>query len=543
MSTGRELVLAAIKRQHVERVPWVPFIGVHSGSLINKGADEILQNVDLLVEGQRKAIELYKPDGIPVTFDLQIEAEALGCNLKWGKSNPPAVVDHVLDNNLKKFLDLPDLKTKRIPLVMEAARRLRGEFEDIALYGLFTGPFTLAMHLLGANLFIQMYDDPDRLKKIIAFCAEVGKLMIDGYARSGCDVIALVDPLTSQIGPEQFSEFVTPACKDLFDYIKSHKRVSSFFVCGHALKNLEVMCDCRPDNVSVDENIPLDLAKSVCLERDVSFGGNMRLTTVLLNGTPDACSVHAYECITIGGLNGFILAPGCDMPFHVPAENIQAVTGVVKDEYKRQIASELAEKGTPDNLEKLDLSEYGRTDKVVIDIITLDSEACAPCQYMVESVKDIAPEFSELLLWREHKIKSQESVAFMASLMVKNVPTICIDGEIKFVSRIPTRDELIKAIQDRINEKLKRKIKRTQAKIRVVVDDSEESLEAWENVNNAVKELGLDILVKKVTDKKVAESYGAQKLPAIIFSVSNLKSWGKSEDVKVIKEWLKNIRT
>jgi hypothetical protein len=115
-------------------------------------------------------------------------------------------------------------------------------------------------------------------------------------------------------------------------------------------------------------------------------------------------------------------------------------------------------------MEKLDLSEYGRTDKVVIDIITLDSEACAPCQYMVESVKDIAPEFSELVIWREHKIKSQESVAFMASLMVKNVPTICIDGEIKFVSRIPTRDELIKAIQDRINEKLKRKDKKDTGK-------------------------------------------------------------------------------
>ena len=541
MSTGKELVIAAIKRQSVERVPWVPFIGVHSGSLIGKGADELLQSADILVEGQRKAIELYKPDGIPVTFDLQIEAEALGCSLKWEKVNPPAVVDHILDNNMKKFLDMPDLKTKRIPVVMEAAKRLRNEFEDIALYGLFTGPFTLAMHLLGANLFMQMYDDPYRLKKIIDFCAEVGKLMVDGYVRAGCDVIALVDPMTSQIGPDQFSEFVTPSCTDLFKYIKSHKRLSSFFVCGHALKNLEVMCDCGPDNLSVDENIPLDLAKTVCLDRDVSFGGNMRLTTVLLNGTPDSCSIHASDCISIGGLNGFILSPGCDMPYNVPIENLQAVGEVVRDEYKRQVASELGQSRVVEDLEKFDLSEYGRTDKVVIDIITLDSEACAPCQYMVESVKDIAPEFSDLLIWREHKIKSQESVAFMASLMVKNVPTICIDGEIKFVSRIPARNELIKAIQDRINEKLKLKIRRTHAKIIVVIDDSSESLETWENVNNAVKELGLDIDVIKSTDTSLAESYGAKKMPAIIFSVSNLKSWGKTGDVKVIKEWLKEL--
>jgi uroporphyrinogen decarboxylase len=229
------------------------------------------------------------------------------------------------------------------------------------------------------------------------------------------------------------------------------------------------------------------------------------------------------------------------MPYGVPPENIKAVTDVVRDEYKMQIASELSKTNIAQDIEKFDLSEYGRAEKVVIDIITLDSEACAPCQYMVESVKDIAPEFSDLLIWREHKIKSQESVAFMASLMVKNVPTICIDGEIKFVSRIPPRNELIKAIQDRINEKLKLKIKRTHAKIIVVLDDSAESVETLENVRNAVKELGLDIEIEKISDVSVAESYGAKKMPAVIFSTSNLKSWGKTEDVKVIKEWLKEL--
>ena len=37
---------------------------------------------------------------------------------------------------------------------------------------------------------------------------------------------------------------------------------------------------------------------------------------------------------------------------------------------------------------------------------------------------------------------------FMTSLMVKNVPTICIDGKITFVSRIPPKEELIAAINE-----------------------------------------------------------------------------------------------
>lgn len=39
------------------------------------------------------------------------------------------------------------------------------------------------------------------------------------------------------------------------------------------------------------------------------------------------------------------------------------------------------------------------------------------------------------------------------SLNVKNIPTICIDGKIAFVSRIPLRDELASAVGQRIAEK------------------------------------------------------------------------------------------
>ena len=68
----------------------------------------------------------------------------------------------------------------------------------------------------------------------------------------------------------------------------------------------------------------------------------------------------------------------------------------------------------------------------------------------------------------EHKIKYRESLVFMTSLMVRNVPTICIDGAIRFVSRIPPRDQLIAAIQDRINEKFRMKIARRKASLYVL---------------------------------------------------------------------------
>ncbi|MCD6323303.1 MAG: uroporphyrinogen decarboxylase family protein [Clostridiales bacterium] len=541
MKTGKELVISAIRLETTERVPWVPFVGCHGGSLIDVGADEYLKDADLIVKGQVKAAKLYEADGIPVSFDLQVEAEALGCDLKWEKLNPPAVSSHVLDTKKLNDLTIPGLDAARIPIMMDAAIKLRKELPDTALYGLITGPFTLALHLMGSNLFMEMYDDPEGPLELLKFCTDVGKVMINGYIDAGCDIIALVDPMTSQISPDHFSKFVTPGCTELFSCVRDKGKLSSFFVCGHALKNLEVMCDCKPDNLSVDENIPLDVVKRICLERGVSFGGNLRLTTALLNGTEDQNSIYAFEALRTGGTTGYIIAPGCDIPYDTPIANLQAVAGVTKDDYKRQVAETLAAEGFTEKQRLFDMSEYGRSEKVIVDIITLDSEACAPCQYMVESVKAIVPQFEDLVIWREHKIKSPESVQFMSSLMVKNVPTICIDGAITFVSVIPTRDELIAALQARINKKLRIKIRRKQSKIIVLTDDSDLSREAVDNAQTAITELGVDVDLIPTDDKKLADEYGIKKFPAVIVCTSQLKTWSEAPEVKIIKEWLKDL--
>ena len=111
---------------------------------------------------------------------------------------------------------------------------------------------------------------------------------------------------------------------------------TSFFVCGNAKRNIEAMCACKPENISIDENIPLDYVVGICKPNGVSVGGNIKLTISMLFGTPADNIKDAQECMDLGGKQGFILSPGCDMPFAVPAENVMAVTSLV-DVYKRQL--------------------------------------------------------------------------------------------------------------------------------------------------------------------------------------------------------------
>lgn len=453
MMTGRDLVLSAIRREKTERIPWVPFVGAHGGSFLGQDAEAYFRSADIMVEAQKKAALHYKADGIPVTFDLQIEAEVLGCKLHWSAENPPSVAEHLPEELWRTCRRIPTTEEGRIPLVLDAARRLRAELPDVALYGLVTGPFTLAMHLAGSDLFMEMYDDEDSCLELIDYCRQVIDVLVDGYIDAGCDVIAIVDPMTSQIGPDQFEQFCSPAFVKMFDHIRARGKVGSFFVCGHAKKNIAVMADCKPDNISIDENIPLDFVRDECLSRNVSFGGNLRLTTVMLMGTPDANAAHAYETMEIGGDTGFILAPGCDMPYAVPPENVVAIAEVVQDPYKREAAKILLANRAEEKLPEVTLPDFANESQVIIDIITLDSEGCAPCQYMVEAVNVAAADFGERVVWREHKIKSLEGVAYMMALGVTNIPTIVIDGKIVFVSSIPPKEQIAAAIAEAIGAK------------------------------------------------------------------------------------------
>jgi len=172
---GKRLLLDAIMGKKTERAPWTPFVGCHGGFLIHQDAETYLRSAEWLTQGTLQAIKQYQPDGIPIYFDLSVEAEALGCHLQWAKQNPPAVQTHVLDE--KRLSDLPELNagSGRIPVIVEALHRVQAAAPDVALYGLITGPFTLALHLKGTNIFIDMYDRPDEVKALLQYCTDVAK--------------------------------------------------------------------------------------------------------------------------------------------------------------------------------------------------------------------------------------------------------------------------------------------------------------------------------------------------------------------------------
>ena len=121
--TGKELIQKTYRHEPTPRAPWVPFAGVHAGKLLNYDATEVLTDADKLYASLMEVNRLYMPDGQPVVFDLQLEAEILGCDLLWAKDNPPSVTSHPYATT-----ELPDKvvgpEDGRMPLVLDVCRRI-----------------------------------------------------------------------------------------------------------------------------------------------------------------------------------------------------------------------------------------------------------------------------------------------------------------------------------------------------------------------------------------------------------------------------------
>lgn len=455
---GKELIFKALRHEPMDEIPWVPFAGVHAGQLKGFTAEEMLTNADNIVESMKEVAKLYQPDGLPVLFDLQVEAEILGCELMWAKDNPPSVKTHPLAGDNKEIpclCKLPGPEDGRLPMILDAKRRVKKELgDDIALYGLICGPFTLASHLRGSDIFMDMMKDKQYVKDLMAFCGQVAIKMCEMYIDAGMDVIAVVDPLISQVSPKMINKMLAESFTAVFDYIRSRDVFSCFFVCGNATMQIEEMCKMGPDGVSIDENVDLAKAKETTDKYNICIGGNIPLTTTMLHGTQEDNYKGTLDLIdSVEDKTNFIVSPGCDMPYATPRENTVACANAVKNpERVRELVKNYT--SSFDDID-VEIPDYAGSDKVIVELFLLDPEQCAACTYMKASAVDAFEDMKDMAEIREYKYFIKEDIARTRKMGIANLPTMCIDGEPKFISIIPSHDELLEAVKAAYDKKHK----------------------------------------------------------------------------------------
>jgi uroporphyrinogen decarboxylase len=206
---------------------------------------------------------------------------------------------------------MPTKDSGRWPILFEAAKIAKPQLDelDCVLMGLFCGPLTLASHLAGVRIFTDVYKKKEFAHEVLKFAGEVGAVAAKFYADMGCEIVAIVDPVASQIKSETFKEYVTPNCQAAIKAIHDAGKTSSFFICGDCTKVMEDVCKIGTHGFAIDEQLNLVFVRDLARKYGVGFGGNLKLTLALSLGLLSSRE-DAIVSLAAGGQHGYTFAPG-----------------------------------------------------------------------------------------------------------------------------------------------------------------------------------------------------------------------------------------
>lgn len=198
-----------------------PSIYEHAATVIGKSPWEVSRDVELLSKGHIEAYRIYQHKPIVIGIDIyNLEAEAYGAVVGKAAGNAIPAISKYLCSSAKELLTLEPFDPKtagRIPMVIEAAKRVRDTCPNADVRIPLGGPFSLAANLAGfENLLCEIQTDPDlvvgALRHLVAgqveFCKEV--------VRNGLDIAFFESSATPPLlSPQQFKQIELGALKEI----------------------------------------------------------------------------------------------------------------------------------------------------------------------------------------------------------------------------------------------------------------------------------------------------------------------------------------
>lgn len=334
--TSYERVLFAAGGGIPDRPPVAPQLFGVAARLNGHTIKEYVTDGALIAACQRRLRQELGHDILFASADLSVEAEALGCLLRYEDDAYPAVqspvVAHPDDGGA---LRQPEpAKDGRMPVVLEACARLREAAGDECLVAsCILGPLSIAAQIMGIEkLLYSLVDAPDTVGKVLdvteAVAAAYGKALLG----AGAHCLVVFDPVASPVvlPPEFFSRCEAPRLKRLYALFREEgARASWVSIAGDTRKILPLFESLGINIATIDSGVPLSEAFSL-------------LGAVAVNGTVDtyflvsATPPEIKNAVRTGlgeakGRSNYIVGSGCEVPVETSFENIRAFMEAVGD--------------------------------------------------------------------------------------------------------------------------------------------------------------------------------------------------------------------
>jgi len=333
--TARERMMAAYDFKRPDRVPVFLNNSLGTSRCIGIKIREMLKNPEKFSEALCSGYKKYGYDGIRITCDVTVEAEAMGAKTHYPEDAMVSIVEHPIKSppDFQK-LKMPNPYTDgRMPVMVKTTEMTRRNMGDnVFIISSVQGPLNTASQLLGVSeMMMMIIDEPEYLNKILDFSAELTVSYGKAMYKAGADGVMIGEAVCSPafIGQRHYIEFAKKRHAMIIDEFKRcGMRYHGFHICGQLGPILQDVADTGVDSADVDSSVDMKAAREL-LGNKMTLLGNIS-PSELFNEKPQRITELCEDILSGKDGLGLVLGAGCTMSPDTSEANIRAMTEAAK---------------------------------------------------------------------------------------------------------------------------------------------------------------------------------------------------------------------
>ena len=302
-------------------------IMTHPGiEMIGKTVKDAVQDGEIHAQAIKKLAEIYPSAATTVIMDLTLEAEAFGCQIEFQENDMPHILGRLVTSaedieNLK----VPDLNAGRMQEYLKANKLTVGMGIDKPVLAGVIGPFSLAGRLYDVSeIMMACYIEPDAVMLLLDKCTEFIIKYCQELKAIGCSGVVVAEPAAGLLSNEDCQMFSSEYVKRLVDELQDETFTIILHNCGNTGHCTEAMLYTGAAAYHFGNAIDMVETLKVC-PKDKLILGNVDPVGIMKMKNPSEIKAYIIDLLDrTTEFDNFVLSTGCDLPPHVPAENVEA---------------------------------------------------------------------------------------------------------------------------------------------------------------------------------------------------------------------------
>ncbi len=299
---------------------------------LGKTVRDAVTNGRVQYEALKYLSETYDVGACTTIMDLTVEAEAFGAKVQFSEDEVPTVVGRLISNrHLADALNIPDMTAGRIPQYLLAARLAAENIKEKPVLCGCIGPFSLAGRLYDmSEIMMGIYTDPETVTVLLSKCTSFLTRYCKNLKNTGAAGVIMAEPAAGLLSNEDSLEFSSKYIRKIVEAVQDDNFAVILHNCGNVGQCTDAMIESGAKGLHFGNKVNMVEVLERC-PSDLVIMGNLDPVSVFKQATEKDVFAAARELLkATKDYRNFVISSGCDLPPHVPKENIMAFFGAVR---------------------------------------------------------------------------------------------------------------------------------------------------------------------------------------------------------------------